>query len=55
MSWSIVARNHRHVQLDIKPVGALVFCQVRLAAGRDMDSRKRLRVFCLRVLKVQHI
>jgi hypothetical protein len=42
MSWSIVARNRRHVHLDIKPVGAPVFHQVRFAAGRDLDSRKPL-------------
>jgi hypothetical protein len=42
MSWSIVARNRRHVYLDVKPVGAPVFRQVRFAAGRDLDSRKPL-------------
>jgi hypothetical protein len=40
MSWSIVAGNCRHVHLNIKSVGAPVFRQVRLAAGRDLDSRK---------------
>jgi hypothetical protein len=40
MSWSIVPGNRRHVHLDIKPVGAPVFREVRLAAGRDLDSRK---------------
>jgi hypothetical protein len=40
MSWSVVARNCRHVHLDIKQVGAPVFREVRLAAGRDLDSRK---------------
>jgi hypothetical protein len=42
MSWSIIVRNRRHVHLDIKPVGAPVFRQVRFAAGRDLDSRKPL-------------
>jgi hypothetical protein len=42
MSWSIVARNRRHVHLDIKPVGAPVFHQVCFAAGCDLNSRKPL-------------
>jgi hypothetical protein len=40
MSWSIVARNRRHVHFDVKPVGAPVFRQVRFAAGHNLDSRK---------------
>jgi hypothetical protein len=40
MSWSIVARNCRHVHLHVKPVRAPVFRKVCLIAGRDLNSRK---------------
>jgi hypothetical protein len=42
MSWSIIARNRRHVHLDMELVGAPILRQVRFAAGRDLDSRKPL-------------
>jgi hypothetical protein len=42
MSWSFVARNHRHVHLDVEPVRAPVLYKIRLAAGRDLNSRDPL-------------
>jgi hypothetical protein len=40
MSWFFVARNCRHVHIHVKPVRAPVSCEVRLAAGCDLNSRK---------------
>jgi hypothetical protein len=39
MSWPFVARNRRHIHLDIELVRAQVLCEVCLAAGRDLNSR----------------
>jgi hypothetical protein len=42
MSWSSVARNCRHVHLDVEPVQTPVFYEIRLAAGCDLNSRDTL-------------
>jgi hypothetical protein len=39
MSWSFVARNHRHVNFDIKPIRTPFFCEICFAAGRDLNLR----------------
>jgi hypothetical protein len=39
MSWSFVARNHRHVNFYIEPVRTPVLCEVCLAAERNLNSR----------------
>jgi hypothetical protein len=38
MSWSFVARNRRHVNFDVEPIRAPVFCEVCFAAGCDLNS-----------------
>jgi hypothetical protein len=42
ISRPIIARNRRHVYLHIKPVRAPIFCEIGLAARRDLNSRKPL-------------
>jgi hypothetical protein len=42
MSWSFVARNCRHVHLDVEPVRTPVFRGIRLTAWRDLNSRDSL-------------
>jgi hypothetical protein len=42
MSWSFVARNCRHVHLDVEPVRTPVLSEISLTAGRDLNSRKSL-------------
>jgi hypothetical protein len=42
MSWSFVARNCRHVHLNIEPVRTPVLREIRLTAGRDLNSRDPL-------------
>jgi hypothetical protein len=42
ISRPIKARNHIHVHLHIKPVRAPIFCEIGLAARRDLNSRKPL-------------
>jgi hypothetical protein len=42
MSWPFIARNHRHIHLDIEPVRTPVLCEVCLATGRDLNSRDSL-------------
>jgi hypothetical protein len=39
MSWSFVARNRRHVHLDVEPVRTLFLCEICLAAGRNLNLR----------------
>jgi hypothetical protein len=41
-SWSFVARNLRHVNLDVEPVRVPIISQVDLAAGSDLNSRNPL-------------
>jgi hypothetical protein len=38
MSRSFIARNRGHVNLDIEPIRAPVFSEIRLAAGCNLDS-----------------
>jgi hypothetical protein len=40
VSWSIIARNLGHVDLDIKPIRAPVFREVSLAARCNLNSCK---------------
>jgi hypothetical protein len=47
ISWSVIARNRRHVYLHIKPVRAPIFREICLAAGRDLNSRKTLSCILL--------
>jgi hypothetical protein len=42
MGWSFIARNRRHIHLDIEPVRTPVLCEVCLAAGRNLNSRDSL-------------
>jgi hypothetical protein len=42
MSWSFVARNRRHIHLDIELVRTPVLCEVCLAAERDVNSHDSL-------------
>jgi hypothetical protein len=42
MSWPFVARNCRHVHLDVEPVQTPVFREIPLTAGRDLNSRDSL-------------
>jgi hypothetical protein len=39
MSWSVIARNRGHVHLDVELVRTLVFCEIRLTARCDLNSR----------------
>jgi hypothetical protein len=41
-SWSFVARNLRHVNLDVEPVRVPIISQVGLAVGSDLNSRNPL-------------
>jgi hypothetical protein len=45
MRWSFVARNCRHVHLDVEPVRTPVLREIRLTAGRDLNSRDSLSRF----------
>jgi hypothetical protein len=38
MSWSFVARNCRHVNVDVEPIRAPIFCAICLAVGLDLNS-----------------
>jgi hypothetical protein len=50
VSRSVVARNLRHVHLNIKPIGTPVFGEVDLAARYYLNSRKPfLRILPTRV------
>jgi hypothetical protein len=40
MSWPSVIRNCIHVHFRVKPIRAPVFHEIRLAAGRDLNSCK---------------
>jgi hypothetical protein len=40
VSWSIVAKNLRHVHHNIKPIRTPVFGEVSLVARCDLNSRK---------------
>jgi hypothetical protein len=39
VSWTLIARNFRHVDLQVKPVRIPVVGEIGLAAGSDMNSR----------------
>jgi hypothetical protein len=39
MSRSFIARNRRHVNFDVEPIRALVFCEICFAAGCNLNSR----------------
>jgi hypothetical protein len=39
VSWSLIARNFRHVDLQVKPVRIPDVSEVGLAAGSDLNSR----------------
>jgi hypothetical protein len=42
MSWSFIARNHRHIHLDIELVRAPVLCEVCLVAEHDLNLHDSL-------------
>jgi hypothetical protein len=39
VSWTLIARNFRHVDLQVKPVRIPVVGEISLAAGSDLNSR----------------
>jgi hypothetical protein len=39
MSRSFITRNRRHVNFDVEPIPAPVFCEICFAAGCDLNSR----------------
>jgi hypothetical protein len=38
VSWTLIARNFRHVSLQVKPVRIPVVVEIGLAAGSDLNS-----------------
>jgi hypothetical protein len=51
VSWSIVARNFRHVHFHIKPIRAPVFGEVSLAARCNLNPRKSFS--CILPMRVE--